>query len=888
MLNFTQNNHCMKTKILVLLFTLYCQSLFSNTIFKDTIKTKQEEWFTNPDHFILKQYLTTSVIVRENPLERSAFKSIQEGLQGKVAGLQIISQGGKISQDLNVFIRGNSSFTGKSQPLIIIDGHRLSNSIWERSNGLFGSFEPINPLSFINQYDIESTEIIKDGLAGALYGPQGENGAIVITTKKGYNSKPRFSFNTEIGIAQPSKKLELMNRSQFIEMFRDGYNNDTYGQNESRSWQELLSLNFPYWKEPSNPNDPALGPDTDWQKLIFRNSLMHHYNLSVRGGTSKLRYYSSLFWSNQKAPIIGSNSQNIAGQLNIEYKPLKWLTMSAGVSPTITDFDRTLRPNYYASPMMATLLSPLDPLYIPNTNQYNNLYKNPVPLQSVGESTFKNILINASVKADITNYLFFSADLWGQQSQLKEKKSHDYIFDSFSYINSTITNYNYSLTFSKPIYNKHRITLSGGCYLNKEYFDYDYSAPQEQSRDSKTYRNHNFYLNASLILYNRFFINQIIRQDFLSPSHNSKSYIYISGEWHVIEPFPANSGSGSKISSYSSVAWQVSDFLSVNSSFGSIKSNYQEQYRWQTTEHFNFGLSFACFDKRLSGDLNYFDKRSSNLRYHSSRSPDSIISLPISLRNNGVEVTLNTINLDKLVKWNTSVNLTFLKDKIIEFDEIIISGSRIFKKGLSPGVYNLLINAGVDPAIGKALYYTDNSRTEITANPYLASQQVTGNSNPKFYGGITNNLTYKSFDLSFFWQFVYGNDILSGTTAYYASSFRSSPNNKSIEYYNNYWRKPGDLVIYPKPSVSIYTDYTTSTLYLLDGSYLRLNDLTIGYTLPSNVSLKYKIASARFFARGTNLLTITKYPGWTPDIYEMESLNVPQSRIISLGVQIGL
>lgn len=846
----------MKTKILVLLFTLYCQSLFSNTIFKDTIKTNQEEWFTNPDHFILKQYLTTSVVVRENPLERSAFKSIQEGLQGKVAGLQIISKGGKISQDLNVFIRGNSSFTGKSQPLIIIDGHRFSNRIWEKSNGLFGSFEPINPLSFINQYDIESIEIIKDGLAGALYGPQGENGAIVITTKRGYNSKPRFSFNTEIGIAQPSKKLELMNRSQFIEMFRDGYNNDSYGQNNSRSWQELLSLNFPYWKDPSNPNDPALGPDTDWQKLLFRNSLMHHYNLSVRGGTAKLKYYSSLFWSNQKAPIIGSNSQNISGQLNIDYKPLKWLTMSAGVSPTMTDFDRTLRPNYLASPMMATLLSPLEPLYIPNTNQYNNPYRynstniNPIALQSVGESTYKNILINASVKADITKYLFFSADLWGQQSQLKEKKSNEYIFDSFSYINSTITNYNYSLTFSKPIYDKHRITLSGGYYLNKENIDDDYSGPQDHNWGSRIYRSHNFYLNASLSFYNKLFINQIIRQDFSSLLLNSK------------------------LSSYSSVAWQVLDFLSVNSSFGSIKSNYPEQIYWQTTMHFNFGLSFALFDKRFSGELNYFDKLTN--------------SYPIrSLRNNGVEVTLNSINLNKRVKWNTSVNLTFLKDKITELDQDIISGSRIFKKGLSPGVYYLLINAGVDPAIGKALYYTDNTGTEVTANPYLASRQVTGNSNPKFYGGITNNLTYKGFDLSFFWQFVYGNDILSGTMMYFASSFRSHSNNKSIEYYNNYWRNPGDMVTYPKPTLSTNTDNTNSTLYLFDGSYLRLNDLTIGYTLPSNVSLKYRIASARFFARGTNLLTITKYPGWTPDIYEMESLNVPQSRIISLGVQIG-
>ena len=137
--------------------------------------------------------------------------------------------------------------------------------------------------------------------------------------------------------------------------------------------------------------------------------------------------------------------------------------MSAGVSPTKTDFTRTLKPNYFASPMMATIISPLEPLYIPNTNQYNNPYRNnsnninPVGLQSVGESILKDILINVSIKADITNFLFFSAELWRQQSQLKEKHSNEYIFNSFRDVNSTITNYNYSLTFTKPIYDKHRI-----------------------------------------------------------------------------------------------------------------------------------------------------------------------------------------------------------------------------------------------------------------------------------------------------------------------------------------------------------------------------------------------------------------------------------------------
>ena len=322
----------------------------------------------------------------------------------------------------------------------------------------------------------------------------------------------------------------------------------------------------------------------------------------------------------------------------------------------------------------------------------------------------------------------------------------------------------------------------------------------------------------------------------------------------------------SKISSYSSAAWliiddksgnnpRILDFLSVNSSFGSIKSDYQEEPDWQTTTHFDFGLSFAVLDKRLYGEFNYFHKLT-------SFSSDTYSTL--SMRNNGVEVTLHSINLNKQVKWNTSVNLTFLKDKIAKLDEGYNADSHMLQEGLSSGVYYLKIYAGVDAANGMDLYYTDNDRKEVTTNPNLAKPQVIGNSNPKFYGGITNSLTYNGFDLSFFWQFVYGNDILDGGLIYLAGSgTRYEQYNKTVEYYNNYWRNPGDITKYSKPTLNTNRrDY--GSLYLYDGSYIRLNDLTIGYTLPSNFSSKYKIASARFFARGTNLLTITKYPGWTP------------------------
>ena len=831
----------------------YCQCLLSNPISKDSTRINK---FNALD--TLTTHLTSTVTVKVSPVERSAFNSFQENLKGEVAGLQIISQGGKICQDLNVFIRGKSTFSGKDEPLIIIDGHRVSNRVWEKSNGVF---EPLNPLSFINQYDIESVEIIKDGLAGALYGLQAANGAIVITTKRGSSGKPYFTFNTEIGIAQPSNKLDLIDRSQYIEMFKDSYNNSRYSETGSPSWQQLLTAKFPYWQDSSSPNDLTKGPNTDWQKLIFRNSLLHNYNLAVTGGTAKLRYYSSLFWSNQKGHIIGSNSQNIAGQLNIDFKPIKWLTMRAGVSPTLTDYDRSLKPNFLASPMMAILISPLDPLYIPNTNKYNdpNRYNssniNPVALQSVGESTLKNILIDVSVKADITKYLFFSIEVWRQQSRLKEKNSNEYVFDNFWEANSTITNYNYSLTFTKPIFDRHRVAITAGYYSNKENIDYNFP-----------FRNHNFFLNASLNLYNKLFVNQIVRQDFSSILHHSK------------------------VSYYSSVAWQVLGFLSVNSSFGNIKSDYQEQFDWQTTKHFNLGLSFALLDKIISGEFNYFDKLTSNMYYQSPLPPTgSSNTFPTySLKNSGIEVTLHSINLDRCVKWNTSVNITFLKNKITELEHSYVSGSHIFKEGLSAGVYNLAISAGVDPANGTALYYTNNDRDEITTSPQLAIPQVTGNSNPKFYGGIANTLTYNGFDLSFFWQFVCGNDIFSRGEAQLASTSNLySPYNKTVEYYNNYWKNPGDIAKYPKPSLSNANDYTNSTLYLFDGSYLRLNDLTIGYTLQSHVASKFKIASARFFARGTNLLTITKFPGYAPDIYDTESLNAPQSRVISLGIQLG-
>jgi len=330
---------------------------------------------------------------------------------------------------------------------------------------------------------------------------------------------------------------------------------------------------------------------------------------------------------------------------------------------------------------------------------------------------------------------------------------------------------------------------------------------------------------------------------------------------------------------------------------------------WEKTTQLDLGLDFGIFENRISGSFDYYKKNTTDLLLNVPvpyTTGFSIITQNLGeLTNSGFELGITTENLTGALKWTTTITGAVNKNKITNLGGQVLNTNEINAaiEGQPIGVFYLPEYAGVDPANGDAIYYrntplADGTVDRETTNNINDAQRIfAGNPNPKYIFGLNNNFTFKSFDLGIFFQGVEGNKIFNSGGAYMSANGSNGYDNQTIDQMN-YWNAPGQITDVPEPRLGYGNGAGNSTRYLSDGSYIRLKTLTLGYSLPTSVLNKLKISKLRVFASGQNLLTITGYDGWDPEVnadYQSTNINqgvdfysAPQARVISFGVNIGL
>jgi hypothetical protein len=320
----------------------------------------------------------------------------------------------------------------------------------------------------------------------------------------------------------------------------------------------------------------------------------------------------------------------------------------------------------------------------------------------------------------------------------------------------------------------------------------------------------------------------------------------------------------------------------------------------------DIGIDFGLFNNRLSGEIDYYVRNTRDLIYNVPVPGTSGFSTQTvnigSMQNKGVEVVLNSTNVNSRdFKWNTSFNISFNKNKItkLDGDQTLIPGndgrylnSLIVGEGI--GVFYGPKYAGVDPADGDALWYMEDGKT--TTDTYnSAGNFIVGNPNPDWIGGLNNTISYKGIELSFLFQGVFGNQIQNG-----AGGFMSTGadwwDNQTIDQMRR-WQKPGDITDVPQARFNYSNGTRASSRYTENGSYVRLKNVTLGYSLPSTIVRKLKLSSARVYVTGVNIATFTDYTGWDPEVntdYRATNRNqggdfyaAPQIRSITFGVNLG-
>ncbi len=905
----------------------------------------------------LKSELTGSISqVRAADIANVTQPSFESALQGRASGVFVQGGSGKLGQAIKVRVRGTSSISAGSQPLYVVDGIPINTQ-----NIGTGGNEPTNPLADLNPSDIETIQVLKDASAAAIYGARAANGVVLITTKRGREGRTNFSFTSQLGYSQPAQKVGFLNRQQYLSLVEEGWNNviDLYGNDayswlgldadDGDTWKDALDIFFPYWRDPDNPDDMTKGPDESWEDRALRNGFAQQYDLTASGGNDKTRFYTSLSWANQEAVVIGNDFDRITGRFNLDHKASDIVSFGIGLNPLRSRSFRVANDNAFATPLQMIALSPLDPAFIPGTDELNRdtQYENgliPAKYNTFDATVYRNIG-NVYGNLNILSGLSFRTEIGFDQTNQKEKGYWGRLTNDGGPYGSAeertvlLQNYTFNnyFTYNNVFADILDLNLVAGTSYEEGYLETQFNGaenfpsdrfrrissgaePSSMSGSGTSFAFLSYFVRSNLKLYDRYLFTLSGRYDGSSRfGKNMRFGVFpaASAAWILTnESFLANNNILSFLKLRGS--WGVTGNAEIGN-FASRglygASNYagfsglvpislpSEDLKWETTTQTNIGIDFGFLNNRVTGEIDYYIKKTEDLLLNvnlPATSGFTAITKNIgNLENKGWEFMINTSNIDQVLKWNTSFNISFNKNKVTNLNGQIIRTDIWRAMENEPiGIFWMPLYAGVDPDNGDALFYKDASRTETTNILSQAEHQKAGDPNPDFIGGLTNTFRYKDFDLSFMFQFVYGNEIFNRGRQWQADGL-SWFDNQTIEFYENYWKEPGDKSKYPQPRFLEGNGYGVSSMLIFDGSYMRLKDVTIGYTIRLP---QVGVSSLRIFAKGLNLLTWTKYPGWDPEANfvgtgpSAQTFNLqqgfdfyttPQPRTITFGLQLG-
>ena len=832
--------------------------------------------------------------------------NFQNAIVGKAAGVRVNQTNGKLESGFNINVRGSASISAGTSPLYVIDGIPMINSD-ESTNGA-----PVNPLVTLSATEIESIEILKDASSAAIYGSRGSNGVVLITTKTGKKGKPRLNLNLSQGFSAPTNKLKWLNAKQYVELFLEA------GRNSSWADEDYVKGRLNGY---SNNTDWSKGViDTDWQDYIFQNGSVRDADFSVSGGDDKYNYMFTASNNETKGIIRSNDLDRNTTRLNISANPTEKLKLGLSLGFSRTSIDRVSNDNQFTTPMQAVALAPISPAYedgspfdgttyanflLEDENAYYNTLIKRITGKVFGEyKILKNLVFHSDFGYD--NYDQKEVNFRGRKTPFMS--TNGYVFNSFvDSENIVFSNYlNYNLKLGS-----HNFEAIAGTELNKNKRKYSsvtgikFPSDDFQTIDSageisdgegniSEYAFFSYFGRLNYDFDGKYLLKASIRRDGSSRFGSANRYGVFpafSAGWVISkEDFLSSSNTISLLKLRAS--WgktgnaEIGNFASrdlwgANSykQLPGYSANQPENkdLTWEKSTQTDFGLDFGLFSNRISGEIDYYDKKTEGLLFYQNipyTSGYSNIYRNIGdLSNKGFEFVLNTKNFKTQdFSWESSFNLANNNNKVTSLPDNnadVVVGNVIRRVGERLDSFYLVEYAGVDPANGDALFYkntlnADGSRDRSTTNDYSEAQRViAGSSTPDWIAGFTNNIDYKNFDFSFTFQGEFGASIYNAG-GIYQSANADWFDNQTVDQMNR-WQKPGDITMVPQARLGDGNGTQNSTRYLEKANFIRLRNISLGYSLDKNLTADWGISKIRFYVSAINALTFTKYSGYDPE-----------------------
>ena len=844
-------------------------------------------------------------------------------LQGQAAGVQVMQNSGTPGGEMSVRIRGLTSISGSSQPLYIIDGIPVTTGDYGQ---LSFSGQGTSALSDLNPNEIESISILKDASATAIYGARASNGIVLITTKRGTSEQSVVNVNTYSGFQRVWNTVDMLNARQWKE-----YRNDLTGT-------------AVYTEEQIADNSI----DTNWQDIIFRTAPISSYEVSLTGGSEKTRFFASGTLFKQTGILIGTDYKRANGRLNIDHELSDKVKIGASIGLSYAATDRVEGDQTLHGPLPNGISTPaIYPVYNEDgTYNQQGPYANAVSIANEAISVNYSYRTNSNVYLDykILKGLTFSSK-WGvdflnfrehsyeSTKTVQGAKYNGLGFETYSNVLNIVSN---NLLKYNKTFGRHKVEGLLGYSFESYNRASSYIRGQDFADDDLEYLNS----AATIVSASSGSTDSGLRSYFGRANYNfaDKYIATISGRFDTSTKFGENNRTG--FFPAASVAWRVSQEkfmenikpisdLKFRVSYGLTGNDdispflFSELYsttvyggqpgiypsnipnpdlKWESTAQLNIGLNLGLFNDRLSLTADYYDKQTNDLLLSRPLPPNSGFSSVTQnigkVQNRGLEFTISSQNLVGNFSWNTQFNISGNRNKVLELyqgqpiDDIGRGGNRIME-GEPIGVFYSFKSLGVDPSTGNIVFADTNFDGVITSE----DRTIVGNPHPDFIGGLTNNFSYKGFDLNVFLQGSYGNDVFNGSRLFLESLQGGDSQTTAVL---RRWRQPGDITDIPRATtdpVKAAQNKRVSSRFIEDGSYLRFKNVTLGYTLKGEALRKTLFNSVRVYVSAQNLITFTKYTGLDPEVnYRGDDNSVigvdfftyPQAQSFTLGVNLKL
>ncbi|WP_341225038.1 TonB-dependent receptor [uncultured Arcticibacterium sp.] len=834
-----------------------------------------------------------------------------QALQGRAAGVVVQSNnGGEPGAPINIKIRGNTSISANSSPLIVVDGF------------VGGTMPQPN--------DIQSLEVLKDASATAIYGSRGSNGVVLVTTKKGRNGKLTVELNSTYSIQDVANRLDLLNANEFA-----SYQNQIRANND---------ISTPY---------PQGEADTDWQDLIYKSGSTQNHQVSFSGGSDKMNFYASGNYFNQDGIVVNSGFERATFLTNIDAQATKKLKLGVNLfgsrgnkDGVTTQSDGSVTVGGDDVISLAMRFAPDKSVQDANGNFTTNdaigdEVDNPfaVATARVDETTINNFRSNVYANYDILDNLTFKTTLGlssqnltrgvYQPSTLKITASgvggRARITDAQR---TTILSENY-LTYTNEI-GRGDLTLLAGYSYQKNTTEAFSSAGTGFLSDAFSYyalgtatgilqpssslsvvEIQSQFGRVNYDFDDRYLITATVRRDGASNfAANRKYAIFPSAAigWRISNEGFFNPDSkisnlklrasygvtgNPSISPYQSLARVASLYASRNGQTVFAITPDQPanpDLKWESSYQTNVGLDMGLLNNRINLSLDYYNIDTKDLILGNNGIPeyfgfsnDEILTNLGEINNRGFEISLNSRNIvEGDFRWSTDFNLSKNKNKVVSLiNDADLFGnaapsyfshdrSYVLRVGEEVGLFWGYQYAGVYqggdlPAgtqtltggvAGDPLFADTDGNGEITE----ADRTIIGNPNANFTYGFTNNFSFKNFDLNVFFQGSQGGDIFNMTNV----QLNNGDANTTRDYFNNAWSSSNTDT--DQPRVGNNSNREISSRFVEDGSYLRLKNVALGYNLPTRITDKLKVGGVRLSFSAQNLLTFTKYSGLDPEV----------------------